>query len=144
MNFVKYLASIFCCFHFPTFSFKNRWGFITDDNVIFCVLNAQSLAQPFTGKGHKFEENFRPSQQLFPANLKTAFVNEVRLFFFLTLFQLRSCYQVKAETLKSVILLQRRKISELILVYCWKHWHEKLNFKAISTTSILLSTDCSK
>ena len=77
MNFVNYLASIFCSFHFPTFSFKNHGEFITDNNVIFCVLNAQSLAQPFTGKGHKVKENFRPSQHLFPANLKTAFVNEV-------------------------------------------------------------------
>ena len=85
MDFVRYLAPIFCCFSFPTFSFKNHWGFFTDDIVIFCVLNAQSLfpvkAQPFTGKGHKVKENFRPSQELFPANLKTAFVNKVKLFF---------------------------------------------------------------
>ena len=101
MDFVRYLAPMFCCFHFPTFSFKNHWEFFTDDIVIFCVMNAQSLAQPFTGKGHKVKENFRPSQQRFPANLKTAFVNKVRLFF-LSLFQLRSCYQVEAETLKSV------------------------------------------
>ena len=81
MDFARYLAPIFCCFNFPTFSFKNHWGIFTDDIVIFCVLNAQSLTQPFTGKGHKVKENFRPSQQLFPTNLKTAFVNKVRLFF---------------------------------------------------------------